>query len=313
MRRWVALVALAAAAWACAILACTGQTSFYLPAVDAGAVDTNAALACSAWARAVCAREGLCRGTDPVEWTSAEQCVGRSTLLCEVVATDPSVDFDAQALTNCAYSMDCTVAVRDLPIDCLPPGRTPPGVPCVFHEACTCGTCAAAPPPCGCPGSQLCVGVAFDGGALCADAAAVGSGCLFPAQCTQSYCDLSAAGHGTCVPFAAQGEACGDGPGSPVGRQGIPCAGVDAYCDSTLKCSLIEGVGYMEPCGAPPDGGPFLACAGYGTCDPSSSTCIEPSPDGEVCDESQGLGCMPPAECIDDRCLYPSLSYCGAL
>jgi hypothetical protein len=320
MRRWVALLALAAAAWACATLACTGESSFYLPAVDAGSLDTQYAGACASWAKAVCARESFCDETDPVQWTSPEQCVARSTLICEVIATDPNVAFDANKIANCTYSMDCSTPARDLPIDCLSPGRSPPGAACVFHEACSsgfcdstisvCGVCAGEPTPCGCSDGAVCTGVNPDGGAMCEDASAVGGACMFPLQCTASYCSLGSDGRGTCVPFAGLGELCGDGEGAAIGRVGTPCAGVNTYCDATLHCSIIEGVGYMDPCGTPGDGGPLLECAGYGTCDPSTSTCIPPAPDGEVCDETQGLGCTPPAECIDDRCLYPSVKYC---
>jgi len=327
MRRWVGSLALAVGAWACAIQACTGESSFYLPAVDAGAVDTDYAIACGSWAQAVCIREENCVGTDPVQWTSLgdlsamQYCVERSTLLCEVVATDPNVSFDAQKIANCPYSTDCTAAERDLPIDCLPPGRSRPGAPCVFHEACSsglcetttgiCGVCAAPPAPCACASNQVCLGKGLDGGVICDDASGVDGGCTLPAECIDSYCDLTTHDHGTCIPFAALGESCGDGQGASPGRVGTPCGGAHTYCDATLHCSAIEGVGYMGPCGAPADGGPLLECAGYATCDPSSSTCIQPAPDGEVCDQTQGLGCTPPAECIGDRCLYPSLSYCG--
>ena len=250
-----------------------------------------------------------------------EQCLARSTLICEVVATDPDVVFDAERISTCRYSTDCSTFARDLPVDCLAPGRSPPGAACVFHEACAsslcfttsgiCGICAALPLPCGCSSSQVCAGRGPDGGAICDDASATGGTCMAQIECTDSYCSLGSDGRGTCIPFAGLGEVCGDGEGAAPGREGTPCAGANTYCDTTLHCSPIEGVDYTDLCGTPADGGPYLECAGYGTCDPSSNTCIEPAPDGDVCDETQGLGCLPPAECIADRCLFPSVAYCG--
>jgi hypothetical protein len=321
MRRWVGLLALAVAAWAWATLACSGESSFLLPPVDAGAIDTRYADACAAWAQAVCNRESTCPGSDPIHWTDPTQCRTQSALICEVVATDPNVSFDAETLGACQYSMDCSTPARDLPIDCLSPGRSPPGAPCVFEEACTsgycdtttgvCGICASPSVPCGCPSGQVCAGKALDGGAICDDASAVGGSCMLQVECTNSYCSLGSDGHGRCVPFVGLDERCGDGEGAAIGREGTPCAGPDTYCDATLKCSPIEFQGYMLPCGTPGDGGPWLICAGYGTCDPSSNTCIPPAPNGQVCDETQGLGCALPADCIANRCLYPSLAYCG--
>ena len=320
MRRCAGLVAVAIAAWVVAIPACTGESSFFLPPVDAGKIDTDAASVCASWANAVCAREALCQGTDPVEWTSYDQCNQRSTLVCEVIATDPNVVFDAQEIGQCQYSTNCSTPARDLPVDCLPPGRSPPGATCVFHEACAtqqcdlstgiCGVCAPKPRPCGCPSGNVCVGFEEDGGDKCGKIVPIGQVCDVQDVCA-GYCAFGADGIGSCVALAGLGDSCGDGIGAAPGREGTPCAGANVYCDVTLHCSLIEGVPYGSPCGTPPDGGPYMECDGYGTCDPSSSICIPPAPDGEVCDESQGLGCTLPAECIGSRCLYPSLAYCG--
>jgi hypothetical protein len=330
MRRWVGPTTLAVTAWACAALGwmgCTGQSSFDLPAIDAGRVDTQDKGPCSAWAAAVCAREMSCLG-DPeaIQWTDLSefdlpQCVARTTLICEVVATDPNVSFDAQKLSQCTYPSDCTVPERDLPVDCLSPGRSPPGATCVFHEACTtgvcdttssiCGTCAAPRVPCACAAGQVCAGIGLDGGPVCDPVSEVGGSCTTTIECEHSYCLIDTPdGKGTCVVLVALGGLCGDGEGASPGREGTPCAGDDAYCDLTLHCSPIEGVP-SGVCGAPDDGGPLIECSGFGACDPTTGTCLQPAPDGQICDETQGLGCMAPAQCIANRCLYPSLAYCG--
>jgi hypothetical protein len=276
-------------------LACTGQSSFVIPPVDAGPVSTRYEAPCAAWATAVCAREQQCPWYSDYQWDSPAQCLERSTLICEVVASDPNVVFDEQQMLACQYPTDCTVLVRDLPIDCLPPGRSPDGATCVFHEACQsgeclevegqsgpCGTCQSARSSCaaGCPTGDVCGGVAADGGMLCVPVNALGAPCRVPGDC-EFYCSFQAAdsgdGFGVCVGLATQGEACGDGvpPGDPTGRPGPPCAGTNLTCDDTNHC-----------------------------------TAIPPAPDGEVCDDSQGLGCLPPAQCFGQRCLYPSLAYC---
>jgi hypothetical protein len=326
MRRWVGPLALAIAAWACAVLACTGESSFYLPAIDAGPVDTQYAAPCGAWATAVCTREKNCPGDpDALQWTDLTQfdmpqCTARSTLICEVVATDPNVSFDAEKIGTCTYSADCTVFARDLPVDCLPPGRAPPGSACVFHESCTsgicdtsgslCGTCSPLPTPCPCDAGQVCAGIGLDGGAICDTVSQVGGRCTSQVECPDAYCALGPDAGDRCVALVGLGGRCGDGEGAGPGREGTPCAGTDTYCDYSLHCSPIEGVPAGQ-CGAPADGGALLECSGFGQCDPTTLTCLQPAPDGRLCDETQGLGCMLPAECIADRCLYPTLAYCG--
>lgn len=326
MRRWVGPLALAAAAGACAVLACTGESSFYLPAVDAGHVDTQYAAPCGAWATAVCTREMNCPGDpDALEWTDLtrfdmSECTARSTLTCEVVAGDPNVSFDAETIGACTYPADCTVTVRDLPIDCLSPGRAPPGAACVFHESCSsgfcqttssiCGRCLPPQVPCPCAAGQVCAGEGLDGGVICDTVSQLGGPCTSPVECPDAYCAPDEDGGRRCVALVGLGGRCGDGEGAAPGREGIPCAGTDTYCDSSLHCSPIEGV-FQGQCGASADGGALLECTEFGACDPTTDTCLQAAPDGQVCDTTQGLGCMEPAECIANRCLYPSLAYCG--
>ena len=237
------------------------------------------------------------------------------------MASDPHVVFDVERMMACQYPTDCSVHVRNLPLDCLPPGRSPPGARCVFHEACasgecdglvgSCGTCAAPSAACDCAPNQVCTGFDADGAARCETLAPIGAACTIPGSCV-SYCSFAAGVPGTCVALAALGEPCGDGVGASPGRAGPPCASSSQYCDATLHCSPIVGASYGAECGVVPgDGGALMECSGYGTCDPTSFVCISPAPDGEVCDETQGLGCLPPADCISNRCLYPSLSNCG--
>lgn len=302
MAAWLAVGVAAGGLFLSLSMACSGQSSFVIPPVDAGLISTQHEGPCAAWAAAACAREEQCPWYSDYQWESPAECLARSTLVCEVVASDPNVVFDEQKMLACTYSTDCTVLVRDLPIDCLPPGRSRNGATCVFHEACQsglcieedfqpspCGTCLAARASCGpgCPPGEVCAGVATDGGALCLAVKPLGAPCRIPADC-EFYCSFAtdagsggagtgAAGTGACVALATLGEDCGDGvlPGDPTGRAGPPCAGTNLTCDETNHC-----------------------------------TAVLPAPDGEVCDYGQGLGCLPPAQCVGNRCLYPSLAYC---
>jgi hypothetical protein len=102
------------------------------------------------------------------------------------------------------------------------------------------------------------------------------------------------------------GEACSSGPMGPVCLD----PSTDSYCDSTQHCSAFLPAGYGERCGAT-DAGAAYVCTAYGTCNPlGTSVCIPPAADGELCDDRQGLSCLPPARCTANHCIFPTVAWC---
>ena len=294
---------------------CQGESSFVIPGVDAGSPDVRYEASCSAWAEPLCAHEMACSMS--LTWIDTAQCVARETLLCELVAGEPNVVFDPTAVAACSEpdAGDCVEPYGSL---CLGPGRGLVGSACLSSEACesgfcaygfdpasddptACGACQALPCNGGCSNGQQCES-SVDAGPTCVSIGAPGDHCVGQGDCAgYYYCGPDS----TCAAEARLGEACGGGT-----TKGPPCGDFDTYCDSTQHCRAYVSAPYGAPCGVV--GNDTYLCAGSGTCDPTDSQCLPPASDGDVCDDSQGLGCLPPARCILNRCVFPSLALCGA-
>lgn len=320
--------------------ACEGESSFVIPVADAGAPDGRNESACTAWARVLCAYDAGCATVAAFYWTDAAQCVARTTLRCELLAADPHVAFDPTMLASCREggAGDCADPFGK---DCFGPGREANGAACVWAEDCQSGQCIVAvdlttgyTPPCGvcqplpcngsCPSGQQCRSVdggsacipdpcdggcsgglqcheSNDGGASCIVLAGLGEPCSADSDCELVYyCGPSS----TCSPVSHIGDACMSGPAGP------PCVDPDSYCDgiggAPGVCRSVLNVPYGGACD-----GVDKVCAGAGACDPTDGQCLPPASDGDVCDELQGLGCLPPARCIQHRCVFPSFAFCA--
>jgi hypothetical protein len=298
------------------LLGCSGQSSFVILPVDAGDPSTRYASACGAWALTVCAYEARCPPYSP--WVSQDQCVARSTILCELVASDPNVVFNEQALESCQYPPSCSSSVAYLPLDCLPSGRTPSGGTCVFDEACqsgvcsgVCGTCLPDPCAARCSLGQDCDAGTDASGVLCARA--VGESCNAAVDCASFNCEPESDGGAAervCAPAAQPLEPCGNGCGPLTGIEegcagGSPCADVAEYCDATRRCADFDVIGYNQSCG---ESSTPTTCGGDATC---YGVCFPPEMDGDPCDVSQGLDCLDPAVCAGQFCVFPSLAMCA--
>jgi hypothetical protein len=313
----VSSLAVALAAWLVAVFGCEGDSQFVIPPWDAGSVDTRHAAACAAWAQSVCDYETRCPPPIRVRWGSLDQCQSRAVLACELVAGDPNVVFDDGAVAGCRYPQECSTPV---PLTmCLPPGRSPEGAPCLSHASCADGACNVSPTPngghpvCGtclrfvtcpltCDAGDLCL-PNRDGGLACTTLPAPGEAC--DVFCRSDALCMPADGGSVCVALGHLGDACGGSNGPPA------CAGVDTLCDDSGHCSAYLPAAYGATCGVG-SGGPSYECLAYGVCDSlGTGLCIPPAPDGALCDDQQGLGCLPPARCIEHHCLYPNVSYCS--
>jgi hypothetical protein len=308
---------------------CTGEASFELPSVDAGAPSARYESVCAAWAKRECAYEDTCTVSLLSRWEDDDQCVERNTLSCELQAGDPDVSFDPSLVGSCTFPPDCSgaIGVSSAPYSptlCLPPGKAPRDAPCVWDSACqsgecqytygfdgeeaTCGTCQP-PASCGCTLGQVCV-EGFDGGLSCVTPPDAGEACGKPNfLCNGSVCVPTGSGQdGTCevVPEAGIGMPCSKDVTGPE------CASATSlvYCDATDHCRASAAADYGDACTLS-TGGEGNVCVGAGWCDADNTgICQPPVPDGEPCD-GQALPCLPPARCFEGECVFPSLSTCS--
>ena len=258
---------------------------------DAGAPDSRYEGVCTAWAKTDCAYRDRCPSRISIRWETDAQCLARETLQCELEGADPDVNFDPMAVAGCAYPADCQSPVPGLRV-CLSPGKAADRAPCQWNEACASGICLLPAPdePPGC-------GV-----------------CFTPRPCTITCdggetCEIDVDGGERCVTLptvasASLGEACGADAGGPVCFD----PNVEVYCDETQHCRAFQPASYGQSC-AETDAGAAFWCEGFGTCALLDTfLCVAPAADGALCDDRQGLSCLPPARCQANHCTFPNLS-----
>jgi hypothetical protein len=216
-RAWRILLPAAASPLALAP-GCSGDWSFMLPAVEAGAPDTRFESACTAWARSSCGYEARCLMGIHFGWQSVGECVARETLACELAAADEDVSFDEAGISGCQYPNDCASE----PPNCFPPGRAAPGQACLRNAACQSGVCIGGGTPfalCGacrncdaaCPSGQMCDAVLSRNDCV-ANIQPAGPPCISSAECT----GLTSCIGGNCVSAAEDGALCDP-------RRGLVC------------------------------------------------------------------------------------------
>jgi hypothetical protein len=147
-----------------------------------------------------------------------------------------------------------------------------------------------------------------DGGVSCVVPPKAGEPCTPPQYVCASGTTCQITGNvGTCVPRVGVGEPCSDQPGGALCFDPY----IESYCDETMHCRAFLPASYGEPCGVL-EGGVGYECVGWGSCEYAATpVCVPPASDGALCDEQQGLFCLPPARCVDHICLFPSLALCG--
>jgi hypothetical protein len=261
-----------------------------------------------------------------MQWISSDQCVARETIDCELAASDPAIPFDPAAVARCQYPMDC----GDPPYGfCLDAGKLPVGAACQSSLECATGLCSLTKPGCGwcvtsvdfpppacdvtCPDGQTPALEPDASAQTCVPIPDLGQPCPPPGDLTASVACVAGAvcaittpgGPGTCVPRAGEGAACSlTDPTAPVCFD----PGVPLFCDSTEHCRAYRVASYLQPCGVD-EAGDYYQCIGWGSCAYTTTpVCVPPAADGMLCDPQQGLYCLPPADCVGNRCLFPSLT-----
>ena len=314
---------LALGVFASGVAACTGEKTFVLPSVDAGAPSGRYDAVCAAWARRECAYTHACDPGIIAGWDVDDQCIARETLSCELEANNPDVPFDPALVAACTFPSDCSVptgtTAANSPYLCLAPGKAPAGAPCVSRNACqsglcltndgsrlACGTCHP-PIHCGCARNQQCMVTGDD--AKCFDVPDAGEACGPPLfACNGSECVDPGNDGGICqtLPEVGLGASC---TAEPPGPQCFsPGAGL-LYCDHTDHCSAYRSAGYGQPC-TTARGAEGTLCGGAGWCDSASGVCQPPAADGAPCDPL-ALPCLPPAMCLGGHCVFPTLATCS--
>ena len=308
------------------LAACTGEKSFVIPLLDAGAPGGRFRDVCNAWALRECAYADRCGLAQFDRWEDDAQCIARETLACELQADDPEVPFDPALVAACMPPADCSVPFVPVSADsesslCLPAGKAPNAAPCVWGSGCqsgscisnstadgpgACGTCAPVI-RCGCTSNQRCMVSGAE--PKCFDLPDAGEACGAPLfACNASTCVASSDVAGTCqvLPEAEAGAACSTSPAGPDCSSGA----VPLYCDATGHCATYVPATYGKPCTGD-SGGEGSVCVGAGWCDAmGSGTCRAPAADGEPCHQL-APPCLPPARCLGAACVFPTIAACS--
>jgi hypothetical protein len=295
---------------------CDGESSFDAPAMDAGPPSARYASECAQWAAKFCDFQASCT-YDYAPWEQLDQCVQRMTLTCELVASDPDVSFDPARTAACPApdSGDCTSPRGHM---CLGPGRAPLGAACLSGDACQsgycatyvnrdgtsapCGYCAAIMPVCkgACTAMESCV-LSDDGGEHCVVLADLDAGCTKASDCRSYFCKA-----GFCATPSA--SATGGPCGGDAGDLDFYCANGLDFCNSKGVCTAETFADYGEACLAD---NARIVCRGAASCDYTDNVCVPPADDGDFCDPSQALGCLPPAGCVGHVCRFPDPRFCS--
>jgi hypothetical protein len=305
------------------VAACTGEASFMLPSLDAGAPSGRYGTVCNAWATRECAYTDACQVSVFAQWESDAQCIARETLVCELQGDDPDVPFDPALVDACTLPADCSAPIGIVSAEsasalCLPPGKAPNGAPCVWGSGCqsrvciydsttngtaACGTCEP-PIRCDCSANQRCV---LTGDVVsCIDLPDAGDTCGAPLYaCNDAKCVAASDGGATCqvVPEGGVGAPCST---DPTGPDCFFSGEAPLYCDHTDRCSAYVAATYGQPCT-----GEGSVCVGDGWCDSENTgDCQPPAPDGEPCNDDVPP-CLPPSRCLAGACIFPTLATCS--
>jgi hypothetical protein len=141
--------------------------------------------------------------------------------------------------------------------------------------------------------------------------ASPGQPCDSSLHCSSGACVSTASGTEECAPFASLGAACGTD--TAYCAIGLACRNQEDDAEAG-HCVVSPVMGYGAACNAEED-----TCAGFGACAGNCTSsaengplcCVPPIEDGQPCNETLYVGCLPPAQCIAGRCIFPALGDCA--
>ena len=191
------------------VAGCSGEWSFALAPLDAGAPDARFGPACKSWARAFCVYQARCESRY-FAWQNVDQCADREALSCELTASEPSAVFDGDRLSSCTYPTDCSMPPPDYLLAARP--RLPPAARVSGTKLAPAISTWGAAPPTRRP---------FAESAL----RRPGNPCTSSRECASGFCDAVSM---RCAAFAGVGANCGSGStGLPLCAFGLGCFGGD--------------------------------------------------------------------------------------
>jgi hypothetical protein len=265
---------------------------------------------CAEYAMRFCARYTACSAPQSaLAFGTEADCRQRVQLECDLLDL-PGVIWPTQACADAFATHPCADLLRNSdPLACRTQGTLPPDERCASAFQCQTRRCAQLPgAPC----------------FTCVPRSALGQPCGSSIACQD---DLVCNDKKVCVAPRAMGATCdGDSPCLVplLCRQGacVPRGGEGAACTTSDDCDIVAGIGCnatlgkcvrytVTPttCRTNPDGS-FELCAGRGTCNPGTLTCVPAAADGAPCSDSLGPHCRSPAACKADRCQLPMPTAC---
>jgi hypothetical protein len=255
-----------------------------------------------------------------VAYGDATTCGARVKLSLTNALAAAGTGWTASNLESCAKAVPAAscddLLGHNLPAACQPvPGTLATGKACSDSSQCTtafcniaggqaCGACAAPPiagATCvsddGCPAGAVCKG-GTSAARTCVVPAATGAACGDTQPCRATVVCRA----GVCSAPDGVGAACTVGGGTCNGLAGI-------YCPAAATCAQAGLAAPGGTCGVV-DGG-ITVCSTSAQCTSAlGGSCLAAAADGQLCDTTNGPGCMPPAVCQNGVCTLPDSNSC---
>lgn len=274
---------------------------------------------CKDYGAAVCDRYAQCGPAIITrDFGDVPTCRDRYAIYCNAVLTAPGTGWTPDTMRTCfnTYaSLDCDIFValplrsidELVPMACIPPtGAIPDGSFCIDDAQCKSGHCVhQIGVACGTCGPRM------DANGPCMS----NSDCLAHQVCFANKCDYVQEEGGQCGGMSnAKCNAnlvCFQNQCVKRGILGDMCYSYTCssvlgfYCnDGTSTCQNITYAAPGYGCGSISN----IACRSSGFC---VGTCLAAAADDATCDPLNGPICMPPASCVNGKCLVPDGAACN--
>lgn len=325
----LAVLAAAAAAASCSSSspkgAPTGPTQD-AAMVEAGPTPTSA---CADFAQAVCNQLAKCQPfAMKQEYGDVQTCAQRQAIKCPGTLAASGTKMTPSDLEQCVQvikGQTCDVALDNpQPAACNVPGTLAAGAACESDWQCAsefceivggtlCGTCATRAtsgqhaPDGGvvCVVDDDCAANLVCAAGTCVTPGAVGAACSGTKACMRTLTCIG----GKCATPLAVGATC---------AAATDCNGsIGLYCETAKSKTCVQAgtATDYQPCGDV--NGTLVSCVGGALCAnvdmQGAGTCHQPAADGAPCGQLAGIGCVPPAACVDSsgyKCTLPDPANC---